>query len=194
MILYNKDMPRPVNIDELENIKPQDLTESASMVLKSINNSKTNYNRYNSVFISYSSKDFELLPAVIKILQDHGGTPYVDKKDSRLPNNPNKDTAKILKSTIINTNKLVVFVTSNTKDSRWVPWELGVADGAKDNNRIAIFPATKGVFENHWYEQEYFGLYKQIVWGKLENYDSNVWMVYNHENNTATELSKWLKE
>ncbi len=40
---------------------------------------------YKTVFLSHSSKDAELLPGAITILENHGGYVYIDKKDPRLP-------------------------------------------------------------------------------------------------------------
>ena len=71
-----------------------------------------------TVFLAHSSKDEEYLPAVISVLEDHGGKVYVDKADQRLPQNPNRKTAEILRSTIQTCRKFVMFVTTNSKDSR----------------------------------------------------------------------------
>ncbi len=37
------------------------------------------------------------------------------------------------------------------------------------------------------------GLYDRIVWGKLKGYEKEVWMVLDEVDNTATELSAWLR-
>nr|VFK34445.1 MAG: hypothetical protein BECKMB1821I_GA0114274_10721 [Candidatus Kentron sp. MB]VFK76756.1 MAG: hypothetical protein BECKMB1821H_GA0114242_10731 [Candidatus Kentron sp. MB] len=37
-----------------------------------------------TVFLSHSSKDKEFLPAVISILENHGGRVYVDNEDEQL--------------------------------------------------------------------------------------------------------------
>lgn len=87
---------------------------------------------------------------------------------------------------------MVVFVTTNSKDSNWVPWELGLGDGSKSNYEIALFPSVEKSNETEWLEQEYLGLYNRIVFGGLEGYDKDVWMVYNYQKKSATELSKWL--
>jgi len=187
-------MARVVTLSELKNINPDSINESRSVVQKALKNSQQRINNNNSVFVSYSSKDSETLPAVLKVISGHGGTPYVDKADKRLPDKSSKETADILKKTIIASKKLVVFVTSNTKNSKWVPWELGIGDGAKKEYDIALFPSTENMTETKWYEQEYFGLYRRILWGKLEGQKDSVWMVYNLYTKTAIELSRWIKE
>jgi hypothetical protein len=134
------------------------------------------------------------LPYVINVLKNHGGNPYVDIGDNKLPNPPSVDTAKILKSNIEKAKRFVLFLTTNSKDSNWVPWELGLSDGAKNNYDIAIFPSTEEVYNSNWTNQEYLGLYRKIVWGWLNGYNKEVWMVWDKTSNTATELSKWITE
>ena len=52
------------------------LTEQASIVRKAAARSPA-----GSSFLSHSTKDADLLPGVIAILERHGATVYVDKKD-----------------------------------------------------------------------------------------------------------------
>jgi hypothetical protein len=85
-----------------------------------------------TIFLAHSSKDERYLPGVISLLENHGGRVYIDKADSRLPDSTNRETAETLRSTISECTRFVLFVTTNSKDSKWVPWELGIADGKKD--------------------------------------------------------------
>jgi len=164
--------------------------EINSSLRKSMNFSMS----YHNIFLSHSSKDNEFLPYIINILKNHGGNPYIDIGDNKLPNPPSMDTAKILKSNIEKAKRFVLFLTTNSKDSNWVPWELGLSDGAKKNNDIAIFPTTDIAYNSNWTDQEYLGLYRKIVWGQLSGYNNEVWMVWDKISNTATELSKWITE
>jgi hypothetical protein len=50
-----------------------------------------------------------------------------------------------------------LFLTPNTEDSRWIPWELGLAHSGKDAERIAMFPASDES-DRDWVEREYLGL------------------------------------
>lgn len=133
-----------------------------------------------------------VLPAVIAILEGHNGKVYIDRGDSRLPKVTSVETAQVLKDTIKTLPRMVVFVTLNSKDSKWIPWELGLGDGAKTNYDIAIFPSADKAYDTTWLEQEYLGLYRRIVWGKHTDYEKEIWMVYNRKENTATPLGKWL--
>ena len=144
-------------------------------------------------FLSHSSKDAEFLPAVIKVLQDHGASVYCDLEDSSLPGEPNPDTAQIIQTMITRCKRLVVFITPNSKDSKWVPWELGIADATHGGQQVALFPVAANSYEQVWAQQEYLGLYSHIVWGPLQGYTKDVWMVYDYRKNQATELSNWCR-
>ncbi len=141
-----------------------------------------------TVFLAHSSRDAQYLPAIISILQNHGGSVYIDKDDQRLPDHPNRETAEILRSTIKSCPRFVVFVTINSKGSRWIPWELGLADGEKDIYQIALFPTTTDSTDQQWAQQEYLGLYRRIVWGRIRGKNKAEWIVHDHVENSATPL------
>lgn len=147
---------------------------------------------YNT-FLSHSSADDELLPRVITILENHGAVVYTDDGDDRLPENTTPKTAQILKSAIMDCRRFIVFVTKNSKDSCWIPWELGLGDGMKTTRSVALFPAAEHHYETSWAEQEYLGLYQRIIWGMFKGKDENEWMVLNHHENTAIPLQQWIK-
>ena len=179
-------MAQFVTLDELTRFKNE--LKSYSL-LEEASRSKTN----KTVFLSHSSKDKEYLPAVISILQNHGGKVYVDSQDDRLPNNPNRETADILRDTVKTCRRFVLFVTTNSNDSKWIPWELGLADGEKGSYSVALFPSSVTSYDQRWAEVEYLGLYRRIVWGKIQGeMDENGWIVLDHEKNSAVKLRKWL--
>lgn len=145
-----------------------------------------------STFLSHSSKDDELVAGAIRVLENHGGKVYVDEIDPEMPPYTNAKTAALLKTRIRDTSRFVLLASKNSKDSRWVPWELGIADGLKPPSNIALFPASDSNYDQSWASWEYLGLYDRIVWGELTGYGGNVWMVLDEKKNTATELRKWL--
>jgi len=154
---------------------------------------KAAHKEYKTGFLSHSSKDSELLPGVLTIIENHGGHVYIDKKDSRLPDSVTPETAEILRDTIRQCKKMVVLVSSNTKESRWIPWELGLGDEAKTTRNVALFPVVEKSYETTWTQQEYLGLYRRIIWGNFKHKDKSEWMVYDHRDNTADPLGEWLK-
>lgn len=149
--------------------------------------------KYPTVFLSHSSKDHDLLPVIIRILENHGGRVYIDDKDKRIPNIVTQDTARILRETINSCKKMVVLVSSNTKDSNWIPWELGLGDGKKTCRDVSLFPIVEYIFDT-WAKQEYLGLYDSIVWGKFRDEADNQWLVWDHSQNTAKRLRDWIKQ
>ncbi len=146
-----------------------------------------------ATFLSHSSQDKELLVGAIRLLEKHGATVYIDKKDPALRPYTSKDTAAGLKDRIHQSQKFVLLASKNSKDSRWVPWELGIADECKGLRRVAILPAVEQQSDRGWSNWEYLGLYDRIVFGDLERQANKVWMVLDERANTATELSEWLK-
>lgn len=146
-----------------------------------------------STFLSHSSKDDDLVAGAIRVLEGHGGKVYVDEIDPEMPPYTSEKTAELLKTRIRDTSRFVLLASKNSKESKWVPWELGIADGEKGMSKIALFPASESRYDQAWASWEYLGLYRRIVWGSHQNYQDNIWMVLNERDNTATELSRWLK-
>lgn len=146
-----------------------------------------------STFLSHSTKDAELLPAVIRLLERHGAQVYVDKKDESLPPYTSRETAQVLRERIQQSRKFILFTTKNSKGSRWVPWELGVADGYRRPPNVAILPGVDTATEKEWAEQEYLGVYDRIVHGRIQGRAEDCYMVFNQERNTARELGEWLR-
>jgi len=151
------------------------------------------YSAGKTTFLSHSSNDTDWFLGAIELLEDHGANVYIDKKDPELPPYTDTETAEKLRSQINNSKKFILLASANSMNSKWVPWELGLADGCKTMNNIALFPALDKEDETSWVSTEYFGLYHKIVFGELEGHSGEVWMVYDSTSHTATELSRWLR-
>jgi hypothetical protein len=182
-------MPEFVTRDELRGFAAKKtITEQAA-----VRKTASTRSLEGSTFLSHSTKDDDLVVGATIVLENHGGKVYTDKIDPEMPPYTSDETAKLLKSRIRQTHRFVLLTSKNSKDSRWVPWELGVADGYKGMAEIAIFPSADDATDMAWASWEYLGLYRRIVWGELDGYDKSVWMVWNQNANTATELGKWLR-
>lgn len=72
------------------------------------------------------------MPIVVHLLENHGATVYLDDKDPALLARPGREVAKILRSRVRSCRKFILFASKNIKDSKWVPWELGLSDGYKN--------------------------------------------------------------
>ncbi|CAH0498033.1 toll/interleukin-1 receptor domain-containing protein [Novosphingobium sp. CECT 9465] len=147
----------------------------------------------SATFLSHSSKDKELVVGAIQVLEGHGARVYIDEIDPEMPPYTSEETAGILKSRIRQTQRFVLLASANSKDSRWVPWELGVADGYKGLDKIALFPAAENSSEPDWASWEYLGLYHRIVWGNIKGRTDPLWMVLDHRRFSAIPLSDWLR-
>lgn len=181
-------MPEFLTFSVLENMRGK-LTLNEATIIKAASVGTENKN----IFLSHSSKDNHYLPTVIKLLENHGGSVYIDDGDARLPEKPSKATATILKDTIQKLPRFVLYVTTNSKNSKWIPWELGLADAYKVYHNVALLPAAESEYDQAWAEQEYLGLYKRIVWGNIKGYEKSCWMVYDHITNTAQPLLDWIR-
>ncbi|MCK5225983.1 MAG: toll/interleukin-1 receptor domain-containing protein [Planctomycetes bacterium] len=146
-----------------------------------------------TVFLSHSSKDNDILPGVIRILEGHGGKVYVDVRDHELNKSDFTATAARLREAVRNCSKFVLLVTPRTNNSKWIPWELGLGDGAKRDQNVALFPSAEQSHEKSWSEQEYLGLYQRIIWGNFEGKEEPEWMVLNHVSNIGNKLARWLR-
>jgi hypothetical protein len=79
-----------------------------------------------SVFISHSSKDDDLARHVYNRLRYNHGIPcYLDDMDAELKNVEN--ATDIILRRLDEYTHLLAVVTVNTRDSWWVPFEIGVA-------------------------------------------------------------------
>jgi len=145
----------------------------------------------NSTFLSHSSKDDDLVVGATRVLTNHGASVYIDKVDPSMPPYTTKETAEKLKTRIRQASKFVLLASENSKESKWVPWELGVADGNKGLGNIALFPAAETSTDTAWTKWEYMGLYNRIVWGSIETSEP-AWIVLDYQANTASFLRKWL--
>ena len=55
----------------------------------------------------------------------------------------------------------MLLATTNARNSKWVPWELGFADEAKGVPQVAILPIADS--SGNWEGNEYMGLYQRII-------------------------------
>ncbi len=141
------------------------------------------------IFISHSSLDKKCTLALIELLEKDGVKAYVDfiQDTGMNPNNVTIETAKKIKSRLNQCKALTYLSTSNTTNSKWCPWELGLSDGIT-NGKCAIFPVMDSVFRG----QEYLGLYPYISYGKNDKGENKFWVNSPFDKNTYALLSDWI--
>jgi len=93
------------------------------------------------------------------------------------------ETARRIKARIKECRKFVMLASNNALDSRWVPWELGVADS--NSQDIAILPVKPN--NSDWQGNEYVGIYPRI-----EATANGGWGVFPPGQNTGQTLEAWL--
>ncbi len=110
------------------------------------------------MFLSHSIKDAELVLGVKGILEDMGYKTYVDWiNDPTLDRgNVTASTADTLRRRMRSSASLFYITTSNSEQSRWMPWECGYFDGFRE--KVAILP-IKSYVSNYFEGLEYLGLY-----------------------------------
>jgi len=79
-----------------------------------------------------------------------------------------KETARVLRQRMINSKSLFFATTSNSSQSKWMPWELGFKDG--HNRRSAIFPVAQSQTSatNSYAGQEYLGIYPYVSKDRIQ--------------------------
>jgi hypothetical protein len=79
-----------------------------------------------------------------------------------------------------------VLVSPNSRYSRWIPWELGVAHGLNGVAPVAILPGTHDGNEDAWTVEEYFGLHPRVRFFK------GAWSVWDPRDKKRWKLEEWL--
>jgi TIR domain len=138
-----------------------------------------------TIFLSHSHKDRDLITPAIAFLRSHNVKVYVDWLDEGMPDTVSGETAKRIKERIQQSKKFLVMVTENSKDSRWVPWELGYADPTKGMDHIASFPVAEAY---DFAQNEYLKIYPKLY------FVSNTWYIWRDDPLKLTELKIWLRQ
>ncbi|WP_428655016.1 toll/interleukin-1 receptor domain-containing protein [Runella sp.] len=128
------------------------------------------------IFLSHSTKDKELVAGTKLILEDMGYSVYIDWiEDPQMNrNNVTKETAELLQKRMQNCNSLFYAFSTNSGQSKWMPWECGYFDGIK-NGKVAILPISQNR-ENSFKGAEYLGLYYYITIENDTTKKSRIWV------------------
>jgi hypothetical protein len=115
----------------------------------------------SKIFLSHSHLDKDIVLNIIKLLTYYGQAyVYVDWNDTSMPSVTNIETAKQIKRRIEAMDYFLILATNNSLSSKWVPWEIGIAECKKGNEKIAVIPYEQntGDFKG----SEYLNLYRKI--------------------------------
>ena len=93
----------------------------------------------SKVFISHKNTDVAVAERVERRVSDNGLETYLDTIDDALCSD-GPDLADQLLARMGQCQQLIAVVSSETKDSWWVPWEIGV--GSEKRFRMASYSET----------------------------------------------------
>lgn len=143
------------------------------------------------VFLSHSYTDMELVLGIAEVLRSFGIGAYIDWiQDRRLDRSKvTAETARVLRSRMVQCNSLIFVATSNSKVSKWMPWELGYFDALRE--RVAVFPIEAGPGVRSYTGQEYLGLYPYISKEKSTDENDTLWV--NESTEIYVNLKSWLR-
>jgi hypothetical protein len=68
---------------------------------------------------------------IVRLLGTQGIDVYVDWQDPTMPENTSAKTARQIKDNIDENNFFMMLATRSACNSRWVLWEVGIADEKK---------------------------------------------------------------
>lgn len=139
------------------------------------------------VFLSHSHIDAGLVRMAAALLDSEGADVYIDWLDDGLPDQTNGNTARLLRGKIETSSRFIVLSSENARNSKWVPWELGFADGVKPPAHIAILYVAES-------KAEYKGSEYMSVYGRIEYADDGRLAVFPPEQNKGMYLRDWLHD
>jgi hypothetical protein len=155
-------------------------------IQKSFNlNENAQFSKNQMVFLSHRHDDKEVVKKAVGFLAQFGKKTYIDWLDNAMPKKTNSETASKIKEKINQSVKFILLATPGSIESIWIPWELGLADGIKGMDRIAILPLLNK--DNSWDEREYYGIYNYIQEGQGGN-----WGVFSQDKPKGVTLESWL--
>ena len=140
------------------------------------------------LFISHSFNDRDLLIGLLQLFDSSGYKVYIDWiNDSSLDRkNVTPDTATLIKNRIRQSKGTSYIATTNSSQSKWCPWELGVSDGM--NGRVCILPIMNSSFKG----QEYLGLYPYLEYGLPDKKKNDFYVVDQQSSGKSVSLRNWL--
>lgn len=147
-----------------------------------------------TVFLSHSHQDNDIVLSIIEFLLTLDTYVYVDWLDPTMPHVTSAETARKIKERIVQCERFIVLLSENSKESKWVPWELGVADAKKDNSKISIFPIKRSSYtsDSNFDGLEYMELYQKIKIGVSNDTGAETPIVLQPRATKGYTLQYWL--
>lgn len=102
-----------------------------------------------------------------------------------------KDTAEGLRDVMQRSKCLLFAASSNSGESKWMPWELGYSDGL--HGKVAVLPITDDETDLETYiaDQQYLGLYPYVTINGNSLGQAQLWV--SDAIDTFVSLNDWLE-
>lgn len=143
------------------------------------------------IFLSHSYRDKEYVKGLYFDLEDKGYSVYVDWIiDPHLSRtNVTKQTAELIRQRMKQSKTLVYATSENASTSKWMPWELGFADGDKGNCSILpIMNSSHASFKG----QEFLSIYPYITLNRIKGSLSNEEFLWVRESESKyVQMKRW---
>lgn len=149
--------------------------------------------KHFDIFLSHCFKDADNILMLYEVLTMFGYKVFVDwiSDPQADRSNVSKDTADGLRWVMQRSDSLLYAVSSNSGDSKWMPWELGYSDAL--HSKVAVIPITDGETDLEIYtaEQEYLSLYPYVTLNRNQQSAGAFWV--SEAIDTFVSLNDWLK-
>lgn len=147
------------------------------------------------IFLSYSSRDSDIIIKVAHMLQGLGHSVYLDRlNDPQLDSkNVTRETAECLRNRLNHSKALFYAASISSQQSKWMPWEAGYMDAR--NGRVAILPIAVDIISARsdiYHGQEYLSLYPYISKGVSRDSGKTI-LWANETNEKYCPFSLWLE-
>jgi len=148
--------------------------------------------RQFDIFLSHASLDAQVVLQLLKLVENHGFSAYVDWiDDANLDRTMvTNRTTGILRMRMQNCTCLLYAFSDNAKRSAWMPWELGFFDGVKEG-RAVIAPIVNAISPGQYAGREYLGIYPYLTLDNDRSDESRLWVGTSRDK--YVELGQWLK-
>lgn len=141
------------------------------------------------VFLSHSFEDAETIYLLYNYLRSFGWSVYVDWiVDSQLDRQKvTKSTANLLKLQMTRSKTLIYASSQASKESKWMPWELGFFDGHKPN-KVAILP----IVPDQDKYQSYSGVEYLSIYPYIEKGTATLWLKDPEKHTYIEQLDRFI--
>lgn len=166
--------------------------ESADSMLTKLSAVASSGPQEFDIFLSHSVLDKEVILGILLSLEDMGYKVYVDwVNDKQLSRDSvSKATAELLRQRMRSSKSLFFATSSNSSNSKWMPWELGFMDG--HNKKAAILPISQ-LDTVEFSGQEYLGVYPYIDSSPAMGPDARNRLWVRHSRTKYVIFEQWLQ-